>query len=80
MPGNQEPEYAGGAPNGEGAAHGMGHACTIPVQGSCGGHQLGGVGGAGDGAGGVGAGGAEAVLGDGTVAGGGAVVVDRGGR
>ena len=80
MSGSQEPEYAGGAPIGEGAAHGMGHACTMPIHGSCGGRQLGGGGGAGDGAGGVGAGGTGAVLDDDALAGGGAVIVDRGGR
>ena len=48
---------------GEGAAHGMGQACTMPVHGSCGGRQLGKAGGAGGGGGGGGGVGAEGVEG-----------------
>jgi hypothetical protein len=45
-PGCQVPEYAGGAPRGDGADHRMGQAWTRPVHGSCVGRQLGDAGGA----------------------------------
>ena len=58
-PGAHVSEYEGGAPTGEGADQGLGHAWTSPVHGSWGGRQTGAAGGA-DCGGGAGAGGAGA--------------------